>query len=235
MPAARRSFHRQLEALEQATLHGLELVDEAVARAAEAVQAQDAVQAQRVIEGDDAIDAVYLEVKHGLLAVLATQAPVAGDLRLVAALLDVIRHVERMGDQCVNIAKRVPFGGREPAGGPDALARLVEMSELARELCRQAGHAFAERDVDLATDLARRDLDLNALNRAAFDLAVSEGGEPGSNEWSMQMMLTARWLERVGDYAVDIGEEAAFVATGEFREFTDASHPGGVPRRSAGP
>jgi phosphate transport system protein len=108
------------------------------------------------------------------------------------------------------------------------LACLAEMTEIARSLVCEAKEAFARRDADLAEALVVHDDRLDELNGTAFGLATRAGGDPPSHEWAMQMMLTARWLERIGDHAVDIGEEAAFVVTGEFREFTDASHPGGV-------
>jgi len=224
----RRTFHTELRALEDSTLGALELVDVALARTAEAVQAQDAAQAALVISGDDELDERYLEVKRSLLSLLARQTPVATDLRVVAALLVVVGHVERMGDQCVNVAKRVPFGGRPGGDGEPMLERLAHMATLARLLTREAGEAFRERDVAMAEALVAHDDELDRLNRACFALAVQSGGDAQANEWAMQAMLVARWLERVGDHAVDIGEEAAFVVTGEFREFTDASHPGGV-------
>jgi phosphate transport system protein len=224
----RRTFHTELRALEDRTLGALDLVDLALARTGEAVQAQDTAEAATVINGDDELDARYLDVKRSLLTLLARQTPVATDLRLVAALLVVVGHVERMGDQCVNVAKRVPFGGRPAGDGDPMLERLAHMASVARLLTREARDAFRERDVAMAEALVAHDDELDRLNRECFALAVQSGGDADANEWAMQAMLVARWLERVGDHAVDIGEEAAFVVTGEFREFTDASHPGGV-------
>ena len=140
----------------------------------------------------------------------------------------MVGHIERMGDQCVNIAKRIPFGGSPPEGAAGMLDGLHEMAQLAAGLAIDAGTAFTARDVARAEALVTRDDELDALNRRAFGLAAAAGGDAESHEWAMQMMLTARWFERIGDHAVDIGEEAAFVVTGDFREFSDASHPGGV-------
>jgi phosphate transport system protein len=224
----RRTFHTELSALEDRTLGALDLVDLALARTGEAVQAQDAADAAAVISGDDELDERYLEIKRCLLTLLARQTPVATDLRLVAALFVVVGHVERMGDQCVNIAKRLPFGGRPAGDGDPMLERLSRMASVARLLTREARDAFRERDVAMAEALVAHDDELDRLNRECFALAVQAGGDADANEWAMQAMLVARWFERVGDHAVDIGEEAAFVVTGEFREFTDASHPGGV-------
>jgi phosphate transport system protein len=184
--------------------------------------------AQMVIQDDDRIDGRYLEVHQGILSLLARQAPVATDLRLVAALLDVIKHVERMGDQCVNIAKVIPLSGHEPPIDPELLSTIAEMGRYAGALIEQAKRAFATRDVALAEDLVARDVQINRLNRECFRLALEAGDDVDTREWAMTMLLVSRAIERIGDNAVDIGEQTAFVVTGLFREFTDASHPAGV-------
>jgi phosphate transport system protein len=221
----RTGFREELEQLENQTLGALDMVIEAVDRVAEAVQHQDIELAQLVIEDDDRIDGRYLEVHQGVLSLLARQAPVATDLRLIAALLDVIKHAERMGDQCVNVCKMLPLAGNEPPAHPEVLEKIAEMARQARFEVSQAKQAFASRDVELAADLVRQDEIVNRLNRECFRLAIEIGDDPDTREWAMHMMLVARWLERIGDNAVDIGEQTAFVVTGLFREFTDASHP----------
>jgi phosphate transport system protein len=156
---------------------------------------------------------------------MARQAPVASDLRLIAALLDLIRNIERMGDQCVNIAKLVPLVGREPPVEEGILARIDRMMRQAISQVAQCKQAFSRRDVQLAEDLVRQDDEIDRLNREIFSLALQSGEDPDAREWGATMMLVARSIERVGDNAVDIGEQTAFVVTGLFREFTDASHP----------
>jgi phosphate transport system protein len=154
---------------------------------------------------------------------LARQSPVAGDLRLVAALLHVIKHVERMGDQCVNIAKLIPLSGHEPPRRDEILEKLIQMGRFARSEVVQCRSALAGRDVALAENLAAVDRDINRLNREIFRLAVDAGDEYDVREWSMHMTLVARAYERIGDNAVDIGEQVAFVVTGLFREFSTSS------------
>jgi phosphate transport system protein len=100
------------------------------------------------------------------------------------------------------------------------------MGKLARSEVAQAKQAFLLRDVDVAHDLVRQDQEINRLNRAVFARAVEIGTDADRREWAMSMMLVARALERIGDNAVDIGEQVAFVVTGLFREFSDASTPG---------
>ncbi|MEA2475526.1 MAG: phosphate transport system protein [Thermoleophilaceae bacterium] len=229
MPETRTHFIEELRVVEDQALGAFDMVVEAIERTGEALQETDIELAQLVIADDDRIDGRYLEVHQSVLSLLARQAPVATDLRLVAALLDVIKHVERMGDQCVNICKLLPLAGHEPPSHPVILAKLGEMASCARSQVSQAKLAFARRDVDLAEDLVRQDDAIDLLNRECFKLALEIGDDPDTREWAMHMMLVARSLERIGDNAVDIGEQTAFVVTGLFREFTDASHPDGVP------
>ena len=224
----RVAFQEELRELEQRALEGLDMVVTSLERVMEALQHQDVELAEMVVEDDDRIDGRYLEVHQGILSLLARQAPVATDLRLVAALLDVIKHVERMGDQCVNIAKVIPLTGHEPPSDRAMLDTLAEMGRHAASLVEQSKRAFAGRNVELAQDLVVRDETINRLQREAFRLAIEIGDDADTREWAMTMLLVARAIERIGDNAVDIGEQTAFVVTGLFREFTDASHPAGV-------
>jgi len=221
----RTRFREELRALEDQTLGALDMVVSTLDRALEALKHQDIELASIVIADDDRIDGRFLEVHQGVLSLLALQSPVASDLRTVAALLHVIKHAERMGDQCVNVAKLIPLSGHE-APRDDRLVGIVEeMGRCARSEVKQSKQAFALRDVDLAEDLVRQDARINRLNREAFKLAVAIGTDEDTREWAMHMMLVARALERLGDNAVDIGEQVAFVVTGLFREFSDASRP----------
>jgi phosphate transport system protein len=222
--AARIHFQEELSRLEEQALGGLDMVVSSLDRAIEALEHQDVELAGLVIADDDRIDGRYLEVHQGILTLLATQAPVATDLRTVAALLHVIKHIERMGDQCVNIAKLIPLDGHDPPVDDEILARIDRMSKLVRSQVAQAKQSFALRDDALAEDLVRQDTQVNQLNREIFRLALEAGDEPDPREWAMHMILVARCLERIGDNAVDIGEQTAFVVTGLFREFSDASH-----------
>jgi phosphate transport system protein len=225
----RQHFQQQLFELEQHALGGLDLVVEQLDRVLEALTHQDVELAQMVIADDDRIDGRYLEVHQGILSLLALQSPVAGDLRVVAALLHIMKNIERMGDQCVNIAKLIPLSGNEPPVRRELLDALLRMGALARSEVTQCKAAFSARDVGLAEDLVRQDRDINRLNRDIFRMALEIGDDPDTREWTMYMILVARALERIGDNAVDVGEQVAFVVTGLFREFSDSSHPMGGP------
>ena len=221
---ARVHFQEELRTLEQQALGALDLVVTTLDRTLEALEHRDIELASIVVHDDDRIDGRFLEVHQGILSLLALQAPVAGDLRTVAALLHVIKHAERMGDQCVNVAKVLPLAGYEPPSDEAMLERIFRMGQLARSEVAQAKQAFLLRDVGLAEDLVRQDEQINALNREVFRRAVEIGTDEDRREWAMTMMLVARALERIGDNAVDVGEQVAFVVSGLFREFSDASH-----------
>ncbi len=223
--SVRLHFQEELRGLEQQALGALDLVVTTLDRTLEALEQQDVELAAIVVHDDDRIDGRYLEVHQGILSLLALQAPVAGDLRTVAALLHVIKHAERMGDQCVNVAKVLPLLGSEPPSDDELLQKIVRMGRLAGSEVAQAKQAFLLRDVALAEDLVRQDEAINGLNREVFRRAVEIGTDEDRREWAMAMMLIARAIERIGDNAVDIGEQVAFVVTGLFREFSDASHP----------
>jgi phosphate transport system protein len=225
--AGRPHFQDELHALEQQTLTGIDLLLGQIDRMLEALAEQDVELAELVIADDDRIDGRYLEVHQGILSLLARQAPVAGDLRLVAALLHVIKHVERMGDQCVNVCKLIPLCGHEPPIEPQVQELVLRMGRLARSEVVQARSAFAARDVVLAEDLVRQDREINAIQRDIFRRAIEIGDDADVREWAMTMILVARCIERIGDNAVDIGEQTAFVVTGLFREFSDSSHRNG--------
>jgi phosphate transport system protein len=223
--SVRVQYGEELERLEASALGGLDLVRSALDRTLEAVEHQDVELAQVVVADDDRIDGRYLEVHQSLITLLATQSPVATDLRLISALLHVLKNIERMGDQCVNVCKLIPLTGNEPPADEGMIALILTMGKQTRALIMQAKRAFAERDVEMARDLVRQDDVVDDLNRECFRLALELGDDADRREWAMTMLLAARAIERIGDNAVDIGEQVAFVVTGLFREFEDASHP----------
>jgi phosphate transport system protein len=226
MPSETRTqYQEELERLEASALDGLNLVNSALERTLEAVEHQDVELAQIVVADDDRIDGRYLEVHQSLITLLATQSPVATDLRLISALLHVLKNIERMGDQCVNVCKVIPLTGNEPPADARMVELILGMGKQTRTLIIQAKRAFADRNVEMARDLVRQDDFVDDLNRDCFRLALEIGDDADKREWAMTMLLAARAIERIADNAVDIGEQVAFVVTGLFREFEDASHP----------
>ena len=173
---ARVHFQDELRGLEEQALGALDMVVNTLDRTLEALEHQDIELASIVVNDDDRIDGRFLEVHQGILSLLALQAPVAGDLRTVAALLHVIKHAERMGDQCVNIAKVLPLVGYNPPADEPLLDRIFKMGKLARSEVAQAKQAFVLRDVSLAQDLVRQDDEINAARTARSSAARWRSG-----------------------------------------------------------
>jgi phosphate transport system protein len=224
MPEARLHLRDEIRALEKHALSGLDLVADQIDRTMRVVVDRDYEMADMVIADDDRIDGRFLEVHQEILSLIARQAPVATDLRLLAALLDVIRRIERMGDQCVNICKVLLLAPEPPDDDLGLGDRVLQMGRKSRQLALDSGKAFAAKDVAAAERLAKVDDEIDNLNREVFQIAVALAGDPTAREWAMWMTQVGRAIERIGDNAVDIGEETAFVASGVYREFEDASH-----------
>ena len=223
MTGHRVQFHQQMRALEEQALDGLNMVVTQLDRAIESVAHQDVELAGIVVADDAQIDRCYLDVHNRVLMLMVLQAPVADDLRLLAGLLQIIRCIERMGDQCVNIAKLVPLSGNQTPNDNTILELLDKMSISARQQVNGAHKAFQTRDIALARDLVRQDQDINKLNRQLFTRAVDIGDDQELREWAMFMILVARALERIGDNTVEIAEQTVFVITGVFRESDETS------------
>jgi len=223
----RIGFHESLESAESGLLAEGSLVRSQLEATTQALEHRDFELAGRVILQDDRVDAAYIDTQAQVLNLLALQAPVAGDLRLVSAILHANVHVERMGDLCVNIAKFVQNEHPYPPDSP-MLMRILEMAERAAEMLDLAMSAFAQRSVELAEQLPVKDEILDRLNRGMIGDLKEYAGDEESFEWATNLVLVARYLERFGDHAVDVGEQIAFLVTGVFREFEDASHPSGI-------
>ena len=225
MLETRHEFRESLKELERQTLEGLEIVIQQLDRALESVSHEDVELAGIIVADDDRVDARYLEIHQGVLSLVARQAPVAGDLRIVAALLHMIRCIERMGDQCVNIAKLVQLSDHEAPKDKEILDTIERMGQLASSQASQANEAFATRNVALAQDLVGLNGEIERLNRQIFNRAVEIGDDLEVREWAMFMILVARCLERIAGNTIDIAEQTVFVVTGLFREFAGESQP----------
>jgi phosphate transport system protein len=219
----RAHFHEQLEHVELQLLSMGELSAAAVKRSVEALAEHDEAKAKQVIADDDPIDELYLQVDTHLLQMLALQSPVASELRLVSAILHSGLHLERIGDQAVNIAKLF-LASKDYPSSSGLLQQLDEMGTHVVGMIRTAMEAFRTRDLELCLKLPKLDDPVDRLNRATHLEALKLADDPRALDWGLHMNLAARALERVGDNAVDIAEQVGFLITGEFREFTDASH-----------
>jgi phosphate transport system protein len=219
----RVAYREELARLEATLLEEGELVRHALERALDALLRQDHAAAERVIACDDAIDERYLTVERGVESLLARQSPVAIDLRLVLAISHINRHLERMADQCVTIAKLTRLTCALPAD-EHLVVVLSEMGKRALEMTVASVRCVSERDSTSAPDLDASDELIDALNRMVMRKVVDLEGDSERREWGIHMVLVARALERIGDNAVDIAEQAAYLVSGHFQQFTDASH-----------
>ncbi|MEO5633834.1 phosphate signaling complex protein PhoU, partial [Gaiella sp.] len=191
--------------------------------AVDVLRTQDVELCDEVVAFDDEVDACYHGIERSIALLLAQQSPVATDLRLVLAILHNSIHLERIGDQCVTVAKLTKLAADlEPRN--DVVEGLTEMGERAEEMVRIALDSFARRDVERACGLVDLDELIDRTNHRVSDQVLSMAATPGTQEWGIRMIIVARCIERIGDNAVDIGEQTAFIVTGEFHEFTDASH-----------
>jgi phosphate transport system protein len=220
----RRHFHEELEGLELEVLGMGEVADEALGEAMACLENDDLRLADHVIENDDDLDGRYIRVERTTLELLALQTPVAVDLRLISVILHTNLHLERVGDMAVNVAKIVKVVHGLPRND-SILTTLAEMGTIARQMLRAAMESFARRDLHLAQQLPEMDDPVDRLNRGMYREVASCAWDPQMLEWAIRMMVVSRQLERIGDHAVDIAEQVAFLLTGEFKEFTDASHP----------
>jgi phosphate transport system protein len=224
MREVRRRFHEELGAVEgevqQTGAQARLLLEQAL----QALARGDVAVCEQVIRGDDEVDQLYLDVERRILGLFALQTPVASDLRLLTALLHINLHLERIADQAVNIAKITKLADGLPPN-PTVLQHLEEMGALALRIVGAAMAALARRDLELAHRLPEMDEPLDRLNRGMLQQVLGVSEDKQMLEWGIRMYVVSRQLERIGDNAVDIAEQVAFLVTGEFREFTDASHP----------
>jgi phosphate transport system protein len=225
----RTTFQEELDLLEATLQEEGQLVLRALRGAIKALEQRDDELADEVIAFDDDVDQRYVRIEEGIQLLLARQTPVASDLRLVLAILHVNLHLERMADYCVTIAKLsklVP----EVDPGPRFVEGFEEMGSRCEEMIRVALGSFGDRDLAGAESLVDLDELIDRANRRVVERIMELGGDPEMREYGLRMVVVSRALERIGDHAVDIGEQTAYLLTAEFREFTDASHP--TPREA---
>jgi phosphate transport system protein len=224
MQEVRRQFHAEIDAVEEAVQQTAAKARSLLAKALQTLVDDDVASCEEVIKGDDEIDKLYLDVERRILNLFALQTPVASDLRLLAVLLHVNLHLERIGDQAVNLAKIAKASSGLPRH-PTLLQSLEEMGAIALRMVEAAMLALGRRDLELACKLPEMDDPIDRLNRGMLKTVLETSNDQRMLQWAIRMFVVSRQIERIGDNAVDIGEQVAFLITGEFQEFTDASHP----------
>ena len=218
----RTTFQEDLARLEADLQEEGQYVLRALKGAMGALRNRDIELADDVIAFDDEIDKLCTRIETGVQTLLARQTPVASDLRLVLAVLKINLHLERMGDYCVTIAKYVKLT-RDLEPERRMVEGLEEMGERAEQMTRVALDSFSARDMAGAESLGDLDDRIDRANRRAHDDVMELANDITLREWGLRMLFVSRCLERIGDHAVDIGEQTGYLISGEFREFTDAS------------
>jgi phosphate transport system protein len=221
----RLSFQEELAGLEASLQEEGDLVLRALRSALNALARGDEELADEVIAFDDEVDRRYARIEEGVQSLLARQTPVASDLRLTLAILRINLHLERMADYCVTVAKLTKLMGNLNVDDSRLSNSIEDMGQRAEQMIRVAMDSFSTRDPAKAETLLGLDELIDRANRNASEDILSLGDTPDEREYGLRMLVVSRCVERIGDHAVDIGEQVVYLVTGEFREFSDASHP----------
>jgi len=210
----RESFHRELQSLDQAVVRLGALVEQSTEMATTALVECDKELAQKVRDGDNEIDALYLDIEKRSLILLAQQAPVAGDLRLIVAILRVVNDLERSGDLAYNIAKLAQLEDYREPGLKAVRVLVAELGQAAAMLMGAAIDAWAAKDETLAADIARQDDAIDEMHARLISQLVELKGED-SLAPAIRLAMVGRYFERIGDHAVNLGERVRYYLTGD--------------------
>ena len=216
----REQYDRQLKDLQDSLLRLASQVEASIGRAVEALKTQDVDEARRIISDDDAIDRAQYAIEDAALLLIARQAPMAADLRLISAVISIASELERMGDYAEGIAEIVIRGANEPLLRP--LANIPRMAQIAQRMLREALDAFVNRDAEAARRLGATDDQVDQLTTVIQDeLLKIMVSEPANVERALHLMFVAHNLERVADRATNIGERLIFLVTGQVVDLND--------------
>ena len=213
-------FHAELDDLERKVLSMVDRAEQMVEMAVEAVTVDNIDLANRVIDLDNDIDETYLDVHHDWTSLMARYQPLGSDLRRMTILIQLNVTFERMGDQCVNIAKIAKFNSGLPRV-ERICEQIREMGDLVRPMIRTSIEAYVRRDLDEARLLPAMDQPVDRLNANMYKETVAVAGNTERLEWATKMLMVSRALERVGDQAVDFAEQTAYLITGDRAEFVE--------------
>ena len=219
----RAALERDLEQLQGDLLRLGAQLDQAIERSITALVHHDRALAEQIVEDDAGINALRYSVEEACLALIATQQPAAGDLRLVVAALNIVSDIERMADHAAGIARTVLRAAGPPH--PPLPPELEQMAALCRAMTRGALAAFAARDAEAARVLALRDDEIDRLYDRAFrDLLARMVEDPGGSSEPLLLLFAAHNYERIGDRATNIAERVVFLASGELTELNPEPH-----------
>jgi phosphate transport system protein len=207
----RQHFEAELAALRNQLLRMGALVEERVHRAVHSLVARREEDARRVIATDDEVNQLQMDIDDRCLRLLATQAPLAGDLRLITSAMKINADLERMGDQAVNVAENALNLIPQPPLKP--LIDIPRMAEVTEKMIRDALDAFVKKDAVLARDVLGRDDEVDDLKDQVFrELLTYMMADPGTIQRALALILVSRNLERIADHATNIAEDVIFIA-----------------------
>lgn len=211
----RENFDRSLNELQLELLQMGSMVEEAIHFGVQSLAKQDLALARKVIDGDDSIDELSRRIEDDCIRLIALQQPIAKDLRVITTVLETVTDLERIADQGTNIAEIALKIGSEPLIKP--LIDIPKMAQLTETMVRESLRAFVDRDVELAKKTCLSDDAVDEL----FETLENEltglilaGGESHRIVQAMNLLFAARYLERVGDHATNIGERVIYLVTG---------------------
>ena len=219
MTRSRSGFHRELERLQDEVLVLGSMVEKATLRSIDALRSRNMAAARALEAEDTLINRKRFEIEEAVLLVMATQQPMASDLRQLAAMLHIVTDLERMGDYAAGIARICIEIGDEPLIKP--LIDIPRMAERATSMLRRSLDAFVERDVVAAEEIANEDDEVDALYQQVYrELLTIMLANPRTIDQATKLLWVAHNLERVADRVQNICERVVFVVSGHMQEFS---------------
>lgn len=213
----REAFERELHTLKDDVVRMGVQAGELIHRAVDALKSRDVAQAEEVISADNAIDALHLDLERRCMRLLATQQPMAGDLRAIASVFAITIDLERMADHAEGISRAVKRLGSEPLVKP--LVDIPKMETHIQEMLRDTLEAFRGQNAELAIRTAAKDDAVDQLrNRVFHDLLEIMIKDPQTIHRALELLIVARHLERAADHLTNVGERIVYMVTGEMRE-----------------
>ena len=212
----RNRFDMQLQLLDEQLTHMGELCETAIAKATKALEECDMEQARAIMEADEEIDQMEKDIERLCLKLLLQQQPVAKDLRRISAALKMITDMERIGDQAEDIAEIIQFLAGRSAENDDLLR---EMALSTIHMVTESVDAYVKRDTMLAeTVIAEDDVVDNAFDEGKRRLIDKIAAHPDDGEYALDLLMIAKYFERIGDHATNIAEWVIFSVTGVHKE-----------------
>jgi len=213
----RRNFDEELQEMKQDILKMGSVVEDMLSGSVKALRERNTALAEEIIARDDIVDEYNLTIEQRCLDLLALQQPMARDLRTIAAGLYIIKDVERMGDYALDIAKAAKkLAPMEPI---TPLVKIPRMAQIVQNMLHGSLQGFVNRNVDTLSEVAREDDEVDALYREVRDTMIAMIEEkPEVALRAVELILVARYLERIADHITNVGERIAYMETGEIKE-----------------